>query len=86
MTVIAVNADAQNGAIILLLQKIKIFNPEIGAYIEHFSCNEQDIIIKLTNGFFKIKEYLLIEAAKKNSNISPPEIEKIALSYTKMYF
>ncbi len=86
MTVKDLNSDPEKVAIILLIQKIKVFNPEIGAYIEHFPYTEQDIIIKLTNGFLKIKEYLIDEVARQNNDFSLVELEKSAKTFVKLLF
>lgn len=83
MNVHNLNSDPEKIAIILLVQKIKIYQPEIGAYIEHFPYSEQDIIIKLTNGFLKVKEYLVDSVARNNNDISLVELEKSAKTFIK---
>lgn len=86
MTVKGLNTDPEKVAIILLIQKIKFFNPQMGAYIEHFSCTNQDIIIKLTNGFLKIKQYLVNEGVPQNNEFSVLELEKVAKKFVKIAF
>jgi len=86
MTVIDFNTDSGKVAIILLLQKIKIIKPEIGAYIEHFFSNEQDIIIKLTNVFLKVKAYMLNNVAKHNNDFCSQDLEKVATTFVKIVF
>jgi hypothetical protein len=80
------NSDLEKIAIILLLQKIKIFQPEIGSYIDHFPYNEQDIVIKLTNGYLKVKEYLGDSIDLNNNDISLLELEKFSKTFIKNQF
>ncbi len=84
MTVKDLSSDPEKVAIILLIQKIKVFNHELGAYIEHYSYTEQDIIIKLTNGYLKIKEYLVDEVARNNNDFTLPELEKSSKTFVKL--
>ena len=83
MNVSTHNSDPEKLAIILLVQKIKVYEPQLGAYIEHFPYSEQDIIIKLTNGFLKVKEYLIDSVARNNNDISLVELEKCAKTFIK---
>ena len=76
-------SDKEKLAIILLVKKIKVFESQIGAYIEHYPITEQDIVIKLTNGYVKIQEYLVDSVARNNSDISISELEKSAKTFTK---
>ena len=86
MTVKDLSSDPEKVAIMLLIQKIKVFNPAIGAYIEHYSYTEQDIIIKLTNGYLKIKEYLINEVARNNNDFTLPELEKYSKTFVKLLY
>ena len=44
---------------IYLVKQVKVFQPNLGAYIDHFRSQENLIIIKLTNGFLKTHEPFL---------------------------
>lgn len=86
MIVKDLNTDPEKVAIILLIKKIKQLTPIIGAYIEHFAYSEHDIIIKLTNGFLKVKAHLIDEVVLKNNEVSLLELEKASKTFVTIFF
>ena len=69
--------------LIILIKKVKVLKPELGAYIEHFHYNENTIIIKLTNGFLKISESVLVIFQENEAALSDMDLHKIGITFEK---
>ena len=73
--------DVQKVQLLTLLAEIKKIRKDIGGYIEHFYHNEQTIIVKLSNGIFKIKEPVLEKHFSEEGKLSDKELKKLAESF-----
>lgn len=78
MAILDFNPDDQKSDLIVLIKKVKGVKPDLGAYIEHFHYSDDIIIVKLTNGFIKINEDLLLKHQADKEMISHKELMKIA--------
>ncbi len=78
-----INANVFKNDLIVLIKQVKVFQPDLGAYIDHFHYNENIIIIKLTNGFLKINEMILLQHQQGNEVIAEKELIKIGETFEK---
>ncbi|TAF44675.1 MAG: hypothetical protein EAZ51_05335 [Sphingobacteriales bacterium] len=78
---IIIDADNEKKAIVLIVKKLNSIKPTIGAYIEHYLITEKDILVKLSNGFFKIKANSLTNLQSSPNDLPCSELQRIAKSY-----
>lgn len=83
MAILDFNPDDQKSDLIVLIKKVKGVKPDLGAYIEHFHYSDDIIIVKLTNGFIKINEDLLLKHQADKEMISHKELTKIADTFVQ---
>jgi hypothetical protein len=81
MSTVDLATDTEKLSILLIVEKLSKIKPFLGAYIEHFMITEQDILVKLTNGFFKIKTSSLSTLSQSPNNIPCLELQRIAKQY-----
>nr|WP_271543485.1 hypothetical protein [Pelobium sp.] len=66
-----------------LIKKVKAYQPDLGAYIDHFHYNDDMIIIKLTNGFLKINDAIIEKHQNGVEPILDQELIKIGETFEK---
>lgn len=80
------HTDSEKTQLLNLLIEIRKLRKDIGGYIEHYYHNENTIVIKLTNGILKIKEYLLDQITQKNTEVVDREAKKLAEGFVPLAF
>jgi hypothetical protein len=69
--------------LVILIEKIKVIKPDLGAYVEHFGYSGHTIIVKLTNGFLKVNESILTNFQDNGRLISDMELHKIGITFER---
>ena len=83
MAIVDFNSDAQKNDLIYLIRRVKALQPDLGAYIEHFHYSDNVIIVKLTNGFIKINESMLLKYQVGLEEVTQKELQKIGHTFIK---
>ena len=83
MAINSVHLNAIKENLIFLIGKVKVIKPELGSYIDHFHYSENTIIIKLTNGFLKINESVLMSFQEDEASLSDMDLFKIGITFEK---
>ncbi|MEO5912173.1 MAG: hypothetical protein ABIP95_14880 [Pelobium sp.] len=83
MSLLDLDSEAQKNDLIYLIRKVKAYKAEIGAYIEHFHYNDNVIIIKLTNGFIKVNETILLKHQHSSEILTDKELIKIGGTFVQ---
>ncbi len=83
MAIVDINSDVQKNNLIYLIRRVKALQPDLGSYIEHFHYSDNVIIVKLTNGFIKISESMLLKHQEGQEEVSQKELLKIGHTFIK---
>nr|MBC7614249.1 hypothetical protein [Pseudopedobacter sp.] len=83
MAIVDINSDVQKNDLIYLIRRVKALQTDLGAYIEHFHYSDDIIIVKLTNGFIKINESLLLKHQVGQDEVTQKELLKIGNTFIK---
>jgi hypothetical protein len=83
MAIVDIDSDAQKNDLIYLIRRAKALQPDLGAYIEHFHYSDNVIVIKLTNGFIKINESMLLKHKAGQEEFTQKELLKIGHTFIK---
>lgn len=67
-----------------VVKRARAFNPDIGAYVQHFETAEWKIVVRLSNGRLEMSAEIAQDQEKGSQFVTDERVNKVADTFTPL--